>query len=629
MGLLEAMDLNLQQALQQATGLRRQGRLAEAEGLVREILAVEKSARALGLLGVIQAQQARFAEAEQSLAAALQIDPRDPVLLINHGNVLGELGQFDLALASHDVALSIDPSNMGALGNRANILQKLGRFGEAVAAYDAVLAIDPHNAVVLNNRGIGLREMGRLTEALESCTAALARQPDYVEAMNIRATILNALGRPGQALSSLDRALAIAPRHVDALMNRASALTMLKRFGEALAAYGLVLAASPDHVEALNGRGVALHGLGRPDEAIAGYDQALQLRPAYGEAWRNRGIALIHAGRFDDALGSFGAAIATDAGFAEAYWSKATLLLLMGRFDHGLPLFEWRKKLSHSFKPPAYPSPVWTGAEDPEGKTLFIYAAEQGLGDTIQFLRYALMARGKGAHVVLSVQDELIRLLQDADTGIDIIGMRAVPAEMDYHIALMSLPLVFRTNRDSIPAGVPYLRAQDERVRAWARRIGKDGLKVGISWQGRKDAPVDAGRSFPVAVFEQIAKLPGVRLISLQKNAGAEQLSALPPGMKVESLDQFDSGPDAFLDTAAIMENLDLVITSDTAIAHLAGALGRPVWVAVSKLPDWRWFLDRADSPWYPTMRLFRQRAEGDWSGVFEDMRLQLAGMSR
>jgi hypothetical protein len=277
----------------------------------------------------------------------------------------------------------------------------------------------------------------------------------------------------------------------------------------------------------------------------------------------------------------------------------------------------------------SYPQPAWTGKESLDGKILFIYP-EQGLGDTIQFCRYAELAEARGAKVILSVQDPLVRLMRQLGPTIGIVGQDAAPPDFDYHVALMSLPWAFRTDWNTFPARIPYLRAEPERVGKWRRIIGNGGFKVGICWQGNRRGQVDAGRSFPVRQFECLAGLPGVRLISLQKNDGAGQLLDLPAGMTVETLgDDFDSGGDAFVDTAAAMENLDLVITSDTAIAHLAGALGRPTWIALKHVGDWRWFLDRSDSPWYPTVRLFRQSQRGDWAGVFSEIERQLAALTK
>jgi hypothetical protein len=290
--------------------------------------------------------------------------------------------------------------------------------------------------------------------------------------------------------------------------------------------------------------------------------------------------------------------------------------MLLQRFDEAWPLYEARHQLTPLAKMPERTA-RWTGAQDIKDKTLLLHA-EQGLGDTIQFCRYALMATARGARVILMVQDALVALLRDLGPGITVMGFSAPPPETDFHCPLLSLPAAFGTTEQTIPAYAAYLRAEPARVARWASRIGQDGLKLGINWQGAV-SKIDAGRSLPLRQFAPLAAVPGIRLISLQKNAGAEQLR--DAGLPVETLgEDFDVGPDAFLDTAAVMQSLDLIVTSDTAIAHLAGALGRPTWVALKAVPDWRWQLEGARSPWYPSMRLFRQDAPGDWPGVFAAM---------
>jgi hypothetical protein len=261
---------------------------------------------------------------------------------------------------------------------------------------------------------------------------------------------------------------------------------------------------------------------------------------------------------------------------------------------------------------------LWTGRENIAGKTVFLYV-EQGLGDTIQFYRFVQPLLARGARVILSVQDKLVRLLDSATPRVDLVDSRTVP-DFDFHIPLVSLPLALGVAAQTIPAPVPYLAAEAGLSARWRERIGQKGFKIGISWQGAQGGVTS--RAMPLTCFSGLARIPGVRLISLQKGIGTEQLPALAA---VESLGaDFDTGPAAFLDSAAVMQNLDLVITLDSALAHLAGAMNRPVWVALKRVPDWRWLLGRNDSPWYPSMRLFRQEREGDWASVFASMEPQV-----
>jgi len=294
----------------------------------------------------------------------------------------------------------------------------------------------------------------------------------------------------------------------------------------------------------------------------------------------------------------------------------------MQDFANGLALLEWRKRMPEPMEARTYSQPLWDGRQDINGKILFAYI-EQGLGDTIQYYRYVAFARERGVKLILSVPSQLIALLRGASPSVELIGWGQVPPAFDFHIPLASIPLAVGMRVETIPVADHYLTAEPERVARWKETLGDHGFRIGIAWQGNQLIMGSEGKTFPVAALEGISRLPGIRLIGLQKNAGSEQLDHLPAGMTVERYD-FDTGPDAFLDTAAIMKNCDLVITADTAPAHLAGALGVPAWVALKYVPDWRWFLERVDSPWYPSLRLFRQAAPNDWESVLAAMQAEL-----
>lgn len=605
----------------------------------------------------------RFDEALHSLERAIQLRPRDAETHFRKANLLGSLRRMEEAVASYDRALACRPDHAPAWHNRAGALHALRRFDDALRSCDKAIAFQPAYADAHLHRGNMLMELGRPGDALESYERAITAKPDLVEAQYNRSHALRHLGRFSEALDIFDRTIALKAGFAEAHLGRGNTLADLNRPDEAVRSYDRALALKPDLAEAHNNRGMALHRLGRFEEALESYGRAIGHRPGYALACNNRGTTLREIGRLEDALRDCTRAIALNPRFAEAHynrgnvlkglmrpdealhdydcaialkpdlgeahWNKAVCTLLMERFEEGWRLYERRKRK------PGYDAKLlagqtaWSGAESLEGKSLYIQA-EQGLGDTIQFCRYALLAAKIGHEVVLAVQDPLVRLMKSLGRAIHIRELTADPPAFDYHIPLLSMPLAFHTEADRIPAEIPYLSAEPERIRYWNARIGSEGFKVGICWQGAKGGEVDIGRSLPVRHFEGIAGIPGVRLISLQKYAGAEQLLDLPAAMKVETFaDDFDAGPDAFIDTAAIMENLDLVITSDTAVAHLAGALGRPVWVALSYVPDWRWHLDRGDSPWYPTMKLFRQTERGNWRGIFAAMEMRLFEMLR
>jgi hypothetical protein len=406
------------------------------------------------------------------------------------------------------------------------------------------------------------------------------------------------------------------------LIEAGNALSGHDRFAEALACYDRAAMLDPcDPAIHLN-RGITLQLLLRYGEAVAAYDRALALFPHFAPGWSDRGLALQNQGRLAEALESFRRAEALDPVLAAAPLNRALCHLLMQDFESGLPLYEWRKQMPRPMEARVYDQPLWTGAEDIRGKTLFCYI-EQGLGDAIQYYRYIQFALDRGAKIILSVPTQLVELLKRATPSVELIGWGAVPDSFDFHIPLASIPLAVGLTAQTIPAADHYLTADPARVARWKEKIGGHGLRIGVAWQGLNLVMGSEGKSFPVAALAPVASIPGIRLIGLQKNAGSEQLNRLPPGMTVESYD-FDNGSDAFLDTAAMMRTCDLVISADTAPVHLAGALGVPTWVALKHVPDWRWFLGRDDSPWYPSLRLFRQPMPGDWASVFAAMRREL-----
>jgi hypothetical protein len=448
-------------------------------------------------------------------------------------------------------------------------------------------------------------------------------QPNYAEAYYNRGNTLFDVGRFEGAVADYDKAIEAAPQYADAITKRGVTLHALSRFEDAIAAFDRVLKMRPDDAETLSNRSISLWSSGDFTQALKSADLALAINPLLSPTWSHRGNVLRALGRPEEALISYDQAIALDSGNAEAHLNKSYCLLLAGRWREGWPLFEWRKRLPVPIAARTFRQPLWTGGEELRGKTLFTYA-EQGLGDTIQFFRYCELVRSRGAQVMLAAQKGLVRLLKTASPGVTVMDLDAVPAHFDYHIPLMSFPLALDTLVENVPAGGPYLTAEVEKVQEWSGIIGKHGFKIGIAWRGDERGTI-RGRSFPLTSFEKLAKLPGIRLISLQKGATEPELRT--PGMNIEILDRFDDGPDAFIDTAAIMQSLDLVITADTSIAHLGGALGRQTWIALKHLPDWRWLADKTDTPWYGTVTLYRKPAEGDWTSVFDQMASSLAAL--
>ena len=495
-------------------------------------------------------------------------------------------------------------------------------------SYDCALAIKPDYAEAFNNRGNTLQELKRLDDALASYDRALAIKPDYAEAHYNRGITLHDLKRLDEVPASYERALAIKPDYAEAHYNRGITLQELKRLDDALASYDRALAIKPDYAEASNNRGITLQELKRLDEALASYDRALAIKPDYAEAFNNRGNTLQQLKRLDDALESYERALAIKPDYAEALNNRGIARLLSGNFQAGWADHEWRwQTKDFSNRRPKLDGPDWQG-EDIAGHSILVFT-EQGIGDLIQFARFLPLLARRGAKVTFSAPAKLIRLLRPLCTQIELVGSLKSGKTYDFQCALMSLPLWFGTDLNSIPDQIPYLKPEPDLAARWNRRIGDHGFKIGIAWQGNPVGKIDQGRSYPLSELVPLARIPGVRLISLQKYHGLDQLAHLPSDVTVETLgDDFDGGQDAFIDTAAIMSHLDLIITSDTSIAHLAGALGCRTWVALQYVPDWRWLLDRDDSPWYPSLRLFRQETDGDWKGVFSRMEKELLPFS-
>ena len=569
--------------LNQAALALRQGDVGKAEFCCREVLKRDpRNFEACDALAVILSQSGRLAEAANFFEHALMLNPQDAITRSSYGDVLRALARHAEAVEQYDRALATQPDFAEAILSRASALCAAGRPSEALEGLELLAVRAPANVFVHYNRSVALAMLDRLEEAIEACGAALAVDSNCADAWHNRGVCLFRLQRFAEAVESYDRAIAIVPDVAQLHINRGGALATLARYPEALAAYDQALALDPNSAFAYFNRGVALTEMKHIEAAIASYESALRLVPDY----------------------------------ALAAYHRALCLLQLGRLEEGFQDYEARHRLSP--RPALYPQSLRTG-EDVAGKTVLV-RGEQGLGDIIQFSRYLQPLRQADTKVILSVQPQMVRLLSNLDSKPRIIAWTDVPPAHHHHIALESLPGFFRTGAGTIPASTPYLAAEPALAEKWKERLGPDGFKIGIAWRSSASG-ASLGKAFSPAYFAALAEIPGVRLISLQKTEESAELNDLPPGLAIEQLGaDFDAGPDAFIDSAAVMQSLDLVISADTAIAHLAGALGRPVWVALKHVPDWRWLLDRADTPWYPTMRLFRQPAPGDWAGVFADM---------
>ena len=639
--------------IQQAATLHQQGRLGEAEQLYRSILQDQRDHfDALHLLGVLMHQRGRSEEALALIARAVAANTRSADAHANQGRVLAALSRFETALASFDLALALNaeqaelllqrgnvlqhlnrsakalesldralvlrPQYPEALHNRGVILHALNRCEEALASYDRALALLPRNPTVLNCRGATLAELGRLEEALASYDEALARQPDFVDALYNRGNVLKKLNRLDEAVASCDRAIALRPDYAEAHYNRANALHGLQRFDEALKAYDRAIAARPDYAEARSNRGNVLHKLNWYEEALASFDRALSIRADLSNALNNRGLTLKEMTRFDEAQACFERALAVWPDNAEAHWNDALLRLLRGDYGRGWAKYEWRwnkAPMIHARR--NFAQPLWLGDGAIAGKTVLLHG-EQGLGDSIQFCRYVPLVAARGARVILEVQAPLRELMGSLEGAARVVTTGEPLPDFDLHCPLLSLPLAFRTLLETIPSASCYLRAPAQRLADWRARLAPWRRPlIGLTWAGNTAHKNDHNRSIGLRTLLSLLD-NAATFVSLQKDNSAVNAATFD-----ERRDILDFG-DAlgnFSDTAALIAQLDLVISVDTGVAHLAGALGKPVWVLLNHVPDFRWLLDRDDSPWYPTARLFRQDAARTWDGVIARVR--------
>ena len=531
-------------------------------------------------------QAGRLQAAEQIYRQIVQAQP-------NHAHAWHLLGVIAHQVGKHELAVEYLQRAIGLNGTEADFHNHLGasyralqRFPEAIACYHRALGLNPDNAQIHYNLGIALKCQGKLDEAVASYRRALELKPDFAQAHSNLGDVLNGLGRPDEAVASCRRALELVP----------------------------------DIAEAHSNLGNALKEQGNLDEAVASYRRALELKPDFAEIHQNLGIALQALAKLDEAAACYRRALELNPDFANAHLNQSLLSLLKGDFPRGWAEYPWRRKTDQCPRR-EFSQRLWDG-QPLEGKTILLYA-EQGAGDTIQFVRYAALVRQRGGVVIVECPRPLVPLLAGCQ-GIDrLVGKGEELPPFDVQAPLESLPGIFHTTLEDLPAAIPYLIADPRRVERWRRELGpRASFKIGIAWQGNPENRNDRNRSIPLACFEPLARCSSaVRLLSLQKGAGLEQLQGVAERFPITEL---GSRLNDFMDTAALMMNLDLVITCDTAVAHLAGALGIPVWVALPLVPDWRWLLDRSDSPWYPTMRLFRQESRGDWQGVFRRIEVAL-----
>jgi tetratricopeptide (TPR) repeat protein len=686
------------------------GNVQQAESLLRQIIdEVPSQPDAYHLLGIIAYQAGRYDEAVAAIRHAVSLNPGAADFHTNLGLALQAVGRVDEAVAHYLHALRIQPASPETIICYGNILLGQKKLAEAEACYRRALQIKPGLASAHNGLGLALEQQDKLDqaracfrqavsskpslaeahynlgnsykrleifdEAIRCYEEALRLKPNLAEAANNLGGVLARQGKYDEAIRWYREALRINGNLADAYSGLGHAFERQDKPEEAVECYRNALRLQPGSVEARLGLGCALERYNRVDEAVECFDEILRLNPEKAEALNNLGTALERQEKLNEALTKYERAMQLKPGYAAARWNRARLLLLLGDFERGWPEYEGRWTQGCTVRR-EFHQPLWDGS-DLSGRTILLYA-EQGLGDTLQFCRYAQLVKQRGANVIVECQPQLIALLSSL-RGIDHLAAAGsqLPA-FDVQAPLGSLPGILGTTLETIPADVPYLRAASRLIAHWRgelsevrcptsdvgnrmseirRQVDFDiglrtsdfgrSFRIGIAWQGNPAYGFDRQRSIPLKCFAPLVdSVEGIQLISLQKGAGRGQLKEMSgvrspvsgvssnsydtgrrtpdTGHVFDPSDTIDEASGAFMDTAAIMKCIDLVISSDSAIAHLAGGLGVPAWIALPLIPDWRWLLRRENSPWYPGMRLFRQRRDGDWEEVFARMAEEL-----
>jgi tetratricopeptide (TPR) repeat protein len=536
-------------------------------------------------------RQARLSEAETSLRQAIQLRPNYAEAHSTLGNVLREFQRLDEAEASCRQAITLNPNSSSAYTHLALVLEEQGKHAVALACRQRANELAAKQAEEILRSGRAFQESRQFEQAEASLRQAMRVQPGSAAIHTALASLLQESGKPDQAEAEFREALRLEPT-----------------------------------AHAHDNLGTALARQGKNAAARAQFLQALALAPGLINAMTNAGNTLASEGELAEAVQYFSQALQLNPDSAEAHYSRAMVRLLQGDFERGWPEYEWRWRARGVRRiQPNFQQPLWDGSPL-NGRTILLHT-EGGFGDTVQFIRYAPRIKQRGGTVLFDSHPAMVELLSRSE-GIDQIIPRGAPLPaFDVHAPLMSLPYIFGTRVETIPAAVPYISIDPALVERWRQEMaGLRGFKIGIAWQGSPVHYHDRVRSFPLKCFEPLARLAGVHLISLQKHAGREQIPEFAVRFPIADLgDRLDEASGAYLDTPAAMLSLDLVITPDSSLAHVAGALGVPVWLALPHVPEFRWLLDREDSPWYPTMRLFRQTSPGNWPGVFERMAAELA----
>jgi tetratricopeptide (TPR) repeat protein len=564
----------------------------------------------------------RFEESLQSYDDAIDCKPDYASAHFNRGNVLREMGRNDDALVSYDQALQLDGTDTDAWSNRGNVLRDMGRFDGSLASFDKVIEIDPAFAKAWSNRGLVLHDLKRYDEAIVSYDTAIGLKPGYVNALCNKGNSLRSLKRHDEAMQCYEVALSLEPGYAEAHCNKGLLLKNMDEPERAMISFNDAIQASPDLAEAWSNRAMIHKTQGDFAASLKDQNRALALKPNFADAWSNKGLILHDLNRIDEAIACFDSALAIAPQHLEANWNKSLDLILSGRLSEGWPLYEWRLQKDGKAPPHEYKGkPRWTPNMDLSGKTLLLIH-EQGLGDTLQFCRYAKLLENQGTQVLMEVPKDLVSIVQSLSPHIRVHETDACTEPFDAFCPMMSLPLAFDTRMETIPAWASYLSPPPVKVAQWRTRLGQtQGKTIGLVCSGNPKHENTHNRDIDMSAL--LGALPDAfNYIVLQKQISPSEHAAInDSALRIR---QFADDLQTFEDTAALCANMDIIISVDTSVAHMAAAIGKPVWLMLPWVPDWRWFQNQTNTPWYPSVRLFRQSEQADWEPVLADIVIAL-----
>ena len=642
---------------QEALALHQKGDLARAQIIYEEIIKKQPTNfDSLHLLGVLAYQNADYQRSVDLIKKAIQINPKNSIFYYNKGLAHQELRQLESAIDSFGKAIEFNPEYVDAHYNRGltfvelgqaslaaidflrvtemkpdyadafsdlgNTQKELQQLQPALKSYDKAIELDPNFVDAYYNKGLTHLELKNFGAAIESFGLAIKLEPNFPEAFCNRGLAYQAIYQWEISIKDFNRAIALRPNFAEAYSNRGLVLKQLKQLEASVKSCDKAIQLKPNLAEAFCNRGLALQGLKQLEASIENFNQAIKLNPNFAAAYSNKSISQKNLKLLDEAIRSCDKAIKLNPKSADAYWNKALVLLLNGKLNEGWDLFEWRWKRD-SFTSPKrdFSQPLWLGLDSLKEKTILLHS-EQGLGDTIQFCRYAKSVSQLGARVILEVPKALVSLFQSLEGISELISKGTELPAFDFHCPLLSLPLAFKTTETTIPSNKAYLYSEKNKVSRWEKRLGKKTKpRVGIVWSSLSSFRNDSYRSLKLKDF--LAALPksGIEYICLQKEIKEDDKETLA---SVQDIRFFGNELKDFSQTAALIENIDLVVSTCTSVPHLSGAMHKPTWLLLSSVPDWRWMLNRNDSPWYSSVRLYRQDDSRNWVGVLEQIKTDL-----